>query len=436
MVTILRRSFAVLLAVVFVSSLDAKEASAHNTLVSTNPVDGATLAAAPSQWILTFDKSVPLTSASGEIVKSDGVRINLQQPVHGTNDNIIVFTLPPNLIDTNTARWRLIGTDGHVISGRVTFSIGTNASTTNTSPVAAPIDMESDGESIVVVASRPALRVFNYIALLLLIGVLFSEKFFLFGQSAPHISSRIASISGQGLAASAFLQSLIVVNDLRFPGSAFWGGTLDALSTTPGAMSATKALAGGVLAVLLSQRATTTNKQERLIAISVVLYLIAFAYGGHSRSEGAPWLGIPANMVHTTAVAIWLGGLAVLVCVIAPRLSTSDALFAFRQFGHIAQRAVIVLAVAGTVQLLRIYPNPLSMFSSRHGLLLLLKMCIVGGMIYLAARNRRSLMWSDAPDGRNGRITRRQIVKFSLFEIGFGLTVLGVTAVLVGVSPT
>jgi copper transport protein len=101
----------------------ASPASAHNTLVSSNPENGAMMASAPLQWVLTFDKSVPLSSASGEVVKSDGVRVALAVPRHGTSDNIIVFDFPPSLSGSSTARWRLIGTDGHVISGRVSFSV-------------------------------------------------------------------------------------------------------------------------------------------------------------------------------------------------------------------------------------------------------------------------------------------------------------------------
>lgn len=146
MATLFRRLFAALLALVFVSSAAVNEASAHNTLVSSSPSSGAVLETSPTEWILTFDKTVPLTSASGEVVRSDGVRVTLQQPIHGASDNIIVFTLPPNLTNSTTARWRLVGTDGHVISGRVTFSIGTDTSSPATPSTAAPVDIESDGE--------------------------------------------------------------------------------------------------------------------------------------------------------------------------------------------------------------------------------------------------------------------------------------------------
>jgi copper transport protein len=430
------RLFAICMAIVFVSFAGPKTALAHNTLISSNPADGQNLPTPPTQWVLTFDKSVPLQSASAEVVDNTGVRTALPSPRHGETDNIVIFTFPTSLTDSNTARWRLIGTDGHVISGRVTFSIGTDAPTGGATNTPVNVETQSDGESIITSTSRPVLRLINYLGLLLLIGVLVSDKFLLFGNVAPHVNSRIATIAGQSLGATAFLQFLMFLNDARLPASGLWGGTFDVLTTTPGAMSATKALAGGVLAVLLSQRMDKTVQLERLVTISLVLFLITFAYGGHSRSEGAPWLGIPANIIHTSAISVWLGGLAILVCVVAPRLSTSDALRAFGQFGRMAERAVAILAITGIVQLLRMYPNPLSMFSSGHGLLLLVKVLIVGGMIYLAARNRRSLFASTDGDARGERTSRRLIVKLSLVEMGFGLVVLGVTGVLVGVSPT
>ena len=63
MSTLVSRLFLMLVAALSLSFVDVSTAYAHNTLVSSNPTDGAVLASSPTEWILTFDKTVPLSSA-------------------------------------------------------------------------------------------------------------------------------------------------------------------------------------------------------------------------------------------------------------------------------------------------------------------------------------------------------------------------------------
>ena len=111
-------------------------ALAHNTFDSSSPFEGETIESSPGQWSITFAKSVPLETFSGEIINGDGIRTQLTNAVHGSSDNIVVVQLPPALAGAITARWKLVSSDGHVVSGRVAFSVG--ATTTPTLPAATP----------------------------------------------------------------------------------------------------------------------------------------------------------------------------------------------------------------------------------------------------------------------------------------------------------
>jgi copper transport protein len=423
-------------AFVAVASFNVQSASAHNTLVTSSPSDGSTLTTSPTQWTLTFDKTVPLSSASGEVVKSDGIRIPLPAPRHGDSDNVIVFDFPETLSGPNTARWRLVGTDGHVISGRVSFSIDADATPTPTNTTRTSVAASDDDGSPFLSTSRAVLRFFNYLSLLILVGLMFSNLFISPGLLSSDVNFRVASVSAYGLAVTALLQFIFFVGELRLAGSGFFGATIDAFSTTSGAMTALKATTGGVLAVLFSGRLPKQILSGPLLTISLLLFLITFAYGGHSRSEAAPWLGIPANVIHTTAMSVWLGGLGIVVFLIVPKLETSAGLMVFQKFGYVAERAVAVLSITGIVQLLRMYPNPFNVFTSAHGLLLVTKIFIVVGMIYLAAQNRTSLLSVIEDSPRQQRISRRHIMQFSLIEIVLGAAVLVTTAVMVNISPT
>ena len=99
-------------------------ALAHNSLVSSDPADGATLAVAPTQIVWVFDKSVPLDTLTVTLTDSSGARSELAGSVHGAAGDTEVVTplpvVPPGVV---SVRWRLVGPDGHPVSGRVELTI-------------------------------------------------------------------------------------------------------------------------------------------------------------------------------------------------------------------------------------------------------------------------------------------------------------------------
>jgi copper transport protein len=403
------------------------------------------LAVAPTEWIVGFDKTVPLASASGEIVGSDGVRVTLAPPRHGVTDNIIVFDLPPNLVGSVTARWRLVGVDGHVISGRIPFSVesgaavvpdGTVAPDAVVEPVAAVVE-ESDstvGEPI-----RFSLRLVNYVSLMALAGVLVAEWLLAQGTLALSLARRVAFIGALGVAITPLFQLLIFIDDIQIAGNSWLSGFGDALGSTPGGMLFAKAVLGLLLVALVRGTAdigALNSVRSRLIAATGVMYLVALAYVGHSRSQAAPWLGVPVDVLHTAAATTWLGGLAALVFIVIPQVDTERGVAAFDRFGQVAERAVAVLVVTGIIQMLRLHGYPLSMLTNRHGLLLIFKISLVGWMLWLAARNRRELGAQRRREAMQPRTLRRLLVQASLIETAIGGVVLVVTSVLVATSPT
>ena len=109
-------------------------ALAHNSFDSSSPSDGEVFEGAPSTWNITFAKSVPLESFSGEVINGDGIRTQLSNPTLGSSDNVVVVSLPPSLTGAITARWKLISPDGHVVSGRVAFSVATSTPVVTIAP--------------------------------------------------------------------------------------------------------------------------------------------------------------------------------------------------------------------------------------------------------------------------------------------------------------
>jgi copper resistance protein C len=98
----------------------AAPAAAHNALVSTAPVDGATVAHTPTKVVLTFDQpalalgtAIVVTSASGQEVQTGTpsvVDTTVTQPLQ-----------PGSPAGPYTVVWRVTSVDGHPIAGRLTF---------------------------------------------------------------------------------------------------------------------------------------------------------------------------------------------------------------------------------------------------------------------------------------------------------------------------
>lgn len=106
----------------------SRPALAHNSLASSNPTNGAIVEIAPTQLTLTFDKAVPLETLSIEMIDVSGVRSDLMGSLHGPNgDTEVVTPLPALRSGAVNLRWRLVGPDGHPITGRIGFTISSPA---------------------------------------------------------------------------------------------------------------------------------------------------------------------------------------------------------------------------------------------------------------------------------------------------------------------
>ena len=99
----------------------ATGASAHATLVSTDPGDGSILALAPKSVQLRFNEAV--TPAVVRVIDAAGATRD-DVTVRVAGDTIIV-TLPDNLPrGTQVVSYRVTSEDGHPVAGAMVFSIG------------------------------------------------------------------------------------------------------------------------------------------------------------------------------------------------------------------------------------------------------------------------------------------------------------------------
>ncbi|NMM17534.1 MAG: copper resistance protein CopC [Cellulomonas sp.] len=114
-------------------------AQAHNTLASTDPVDGSTVVATPARVTLTFNE--PARSLGTEVVVTapDGTTVSTGEPVvDGTTvSQAVAGSLPAGVY---AVTWRVTSADGHPLEGVISFtatgSTATAATATGGDPAA------------------------------------------------------------------------------------------------------------------------------------------------------------------------------------------------------------------------------------------------------------------------------------------------------------
>lgn len=120
----------------------AGPAAAHDELVSTDPADGATVAAAPDQVTLTFtDKAIAL-GTEVKVTAPDGSVVSTGDPQLGptTVAQPLGAARPAG---TYTVVWRVTSADGHPVSGTFRFAATSAVGVAAATPSAVPSQVPS-----------------------------------------------------------------------------------------------------------------------------------------------------------------------------------------------------------------------------------------------------------------------------------------------------
>ncbi len=95
-------------------------ASAHNTLVRSNPVDGSTVAVLPSVIVLTFNEP---GQADGTVIAVTGPSGNVSSgPAVLIDSDVRQAVGPGSPAGRYTVDWRVVSADGHPVDGSFTFT--------------------------------------------------------------------------------------------------------------------------------------------------------------------------------------------------------------------------------------------------------------------------------------------------------------------------
>jgi copper transport protein len=408
----IRRAGRLVVAALAAAALAPASAAAHATIVETTPGDTAVLRVPPRLVSLKWSEPVDLGAHAIRLLDGAGNEIatpGAARPGPGGKATA-VLPLPGKLVrGTYVVAWRVVSADSHPVSGAFSFSVG--------APSAVVFSAGGGGSSATVRVLDGVGRALAYLGFALAVGgavVLFG----LWPGGRESLTGRRLLWGGIG---ALVLGSLVV---LLMQGPYASGGSVGG-AFAPSSLSFTLGTRLGqalVLRILLAL-AFLSLLLRRLpfpfaVACAVAL-VFTWTLTDHSQTGVQTWLGVPVASVHLLAVALWFGGLVMLLvgverdalAVVAPRfsrlalwcfgaLAVSGVYLAYRQSG-------VLGALPGTV----------------FGRLVLVKSGLALGIVALAWFSRRAVLAGLSP------------LRSVTGEAFLGVGVLAVTAALVNTTP-
>jgi len=405
--------------------LPAVPASAHAVLRSTNPVANTTVPTAPAEVVLTFSEAVSPVADRVRVLAPDGTRADSGAPVARDSElSIPMRTDVPR--GTYLVSYRVISADGHPVGGSFTYSVG--------APSATPI--AEDGDSGTGGWAQTAMAVVKYLGYLGL--VLVAGPALVLAALWPRRLPRRGPIRlvrlGLGLVGLATVAGLV----LQVPYTTGVGLTEitgarlgEVLGTTFGTAHLVRLGVLAAVAVLLrpvlAGRAGTADRV--LLAVLAVVGLATWPFAGHAAASPLRAVSVLADAAHLGAVAVWLGGLLMLVGFLLPRAHADELDAILPVWSRWAGLSVAVLLLAGTVQALIEVGTPTALVGTRYGWMIVAKVALFAVILAVAAFSRRLVRARTAPE-EPGRLRRLVGV-----ELGLAAVVLAVAAVLVQTTP-
>ena len=109
---------------------------------------------------------------------------------------------------------------------------------------------------------------------------------------------------------------------------------------------------------------------------------------GFSRTNmDLPILGVPLSIIHALAMSVWLGGVVLLARVVLAGPGEEDLVHAVRGFARLSNLAIGATIATGIAQMILLDGGDL--FGTAHGRVILLKTVVVAAMIFIAVSARQ-----------------------------------------------
>jgi copper transport protein len=443
----IKRLCALLVALLGLGLLLATSASAHTSVLSSDPADGARLTAAPRSVTLVFNEDVGLGGVGYlHVTDQAGTRVDARAAAHPGGDGTrVTVTLRAGLGDgTYTASFRVVSADSHPVTGTIRFVVGGGPVARGT----ASAGPTTNGDTSFLFSIS---RWISFAGLALLGGLWLVLTVWPAGRGDRR-ARRIVWAGWAGLVAGAGLELLLQGPYTAGVGPRVLDRSLlhDTLGTTYGQLHSARLLLLAALGVLLARslRAPRRARWDAVLGVLGVGVLWTFSDSGHGATTSPAWLSVPIDMLHLAAMATWLGGLVMLLGAVLPRREPEHLRTVLPVFSTAAFGAVLVLVGTGTYSAWRGVGTVDALFSTTYGLLVLGKVLLLAAIVAVANVSRRvvrrrvvayamtDVLMPDAPaadqqDVRRAPIQTKRLRRAVYVETVIAFVVLALSALLV-----
>jgi copper transport protein len=171
------------------------------------------------------------------------------------------------------------------------------------------------------------------------------------------------------------------------------------------------------------------------ITITGIALMGSWAWAGHAKSQRWSWVGVPVDVVHHTAAALWIGALAIVGTTALAALRAGELASVMRRMSTVAAVAVVVIVATGVVQTVRLVGGPAQLFDTTHGRSLVAKLVLVAVMLGLANHHRTRVANAFRTEQQSA-LAASGLRRTVMAEFALGLAVIGITAAMVVTPPS
>lgn len=450
-------------------------ALAHLGLSRSTPSEGAHLAVAPREIRLTFTEAVEAVVARLRLIGPSGAEIPISALRQPGDSGVLLVADVRGPLEGGAYRieWQVVGKDGHPVRGTIRYVVApgaaglvnpalpemrasttaaagvamTDTAAAHHDPTALPSGKFFDAES----PGYVAVRALQFTALLVVIGALAFTfvvlGLFRRGGAEPEI---VTSMRSRSAAIGVWAAIALVVTALLrlYTQSLALHGAGESLDPRyVGAMIVRTGwgyawilqVAGALIAIAgfaLARRGRSSG--WALAAVAGIMVAVTPALSGHAAST--PGFAIPAvvaDTLHVIGAAGWLGSL-LFVLVVGIPIATK---LASERRGATVARLVnafspTALAFAGLATLTGLFAAWMhigfssSLWTSDYGRTLLIKLGILSVVLGTGAYN-----WLRVRPALGDDVGTRRMQRSATMELGVGVLVVIVTAILVATPP-
>lgn len=449
--TIFGLAFIVALAASAFPVLRARAIDVHDRLIRSEPAKDDTLRAVPSVLRLTFSRAVTLEAARVTVNGPNGAMDLRPLALETDSPAILLATVDDEwFAGTHTVAWRILGADGHPVTGEFAFFVSEDAAGL-TPPAGAepapalPVEDEAAEPIPTFGPESPLYVAVRWLWFASLIGVLGVIVFRIavlgrlqtndipITRSVP-VAAGLAAKIGVGCAMVAIVAALLRLLAQQAAVGIDAGILIGATTWGRGWILHIAAAGLALIGFVVARR---DRRPGWLLTIPAAIALsFAPALSGHAVAAEPVALNVLADAVHVMAAGGWLGTLLLVLFAGIPAAYRAgedrDRIIAVmvRAFSPLALVFAGIVAASGVFRAWQQLGGVAPLFSSDYGQALLLKLGALTLVVVLGAYNFLRIKPS-----LPGKAASQRLRKSAALELAMAALVLLLTSVLVATPP-